>query len=147
MAKKKKKGGAPFVGQMTWFDLIEAEPLLIPVDSLWFGPRRALIILWKSDAWLLECLMKLFIAHHQWWNHFLQAPPPVQPATLLFGIQLGSGSSGGKEEDEEQSGGFNWLLTIIRIEARTTRAAGLGCQIATCQPDAVRNRRTHSNQC
>lgn len=84
-----------------WLDLIGAELLLIWVDSLWFGPRRALIILWKSEAWLLQCLIKLFIAH-EWWNNFL---PTLQQCSqrCCYWDPTGRQQFNRKEEDKEES--------------------------------------------
>lgn len=99
-SSKWQKGVSLSLGQ-TWFDLIGAELLLIQVDSLWFGPRRALIISWKSEAWLLQCLIKLFIAH-EWWNNFL---PTLQQCSQRhhYGDPTGKQQFNGKEEDKELS--------------------------------------------
>lgn len=142
----KKKGALPSWDK--WLDLIWSKPnrysfestacdLVLAGLSLFYGNQtRDCLNVWSS-----------YLLHTSGGIIFCKPLRQCSQQRCSSGSNWEAAVRGEKEEDEEQSGGFNWLLTIIRIEARTTRTAGLGCQIATCQPDAVRNRRTHSNQC
>lgn len=127
-----------------WLDLIWSEPncysfestacdLVLAGLSLFYGnQKRDCFNVWSS-----------YLLHTSGGIIFCQRSNSAA-SDAAIGIQL-EGSNSTEKKRIKNKVRFSLDVNIVGFEDRTMWTAGLGCQIMTCHPDAIRNRGTHSN--